>query len=74
MCWTKLHAVILDASLLLYAVDADSPYQHAGGDWLSAALNGTTRVGLPVPDSGRVPTDSDFASFPEVVWLNPLRS
>ena len=28
-------AVILDANVLLYAVDADSPHRQAAGDWLT---------------------------------------
>lgn len=142
--------MILDANVLLYAVDADSPHQQVAADWLTSALNGSTRVGLPcqtvgaflriathprvsrnplpardahafvdswlaapaawVPPAGEgalvayrllatrhhvtgnlvpdallaalalengvpvVSADSDFARFPEVVWLNPLRS
>ncbi|MGV1029176.1 MAG: TA system VapC family ribonuclease toxin [Dermatophilaceae bacterium] len=38
--------MILDANILLYAVDADSPHHHAASDWLTSALNGSTRVGL----------------------------
>lgn len=39
--------MLVDANLLLYAVDADSPFHPAAHDWLSAALNGERRVGLP---------------------------
>lgn len=39
--------MIVDANILLYAVDADSPHHSAAGDWLSSALNGDVRVGLP---------------------------
>ncbi len=39
--------MIVDANVLLYAVDADSTFHDAARDWLEAALNGPTRVGLP---------------------------
>lgn len=39
--------MLLDANLLLYAVDATSPQNAAASDWLSAVLNGNRRVGLP---------------------------
>jgi toxin-antitoxin system PIN domain toxin len=39
--------VLVDASILLYAVDEDSPFHDASRDWLEAALNGSRRVGLP---------------------------
>jgi toxin-antitoxin system PIN domain toxin len=39
--------MLLDANLLLYAVDRRSPYHAAAGTWLVATLNGARRVGLP---------------------------
>lgn len=39
--------MIVDASILLYAVDADSTFHDASRAWLEEALNGPTRVGLP---------------------------
>ncbi len=39
--------MLLDANLLLCAVDEDSPHHEASQDWLSSALNGERRVGLP---------------------------
>jgi toxin-antitoxin system PIN domain toxin len=39
--------VIVDANVLLYAVDADSTFHEAARDWLEETLNGPTRVGLP---------------------------
>jgi toxin-antitoxin system PIN domain toxin len=39
--------VLLDANLLLYATDADSPHNEAAAAWLTAVLNGDRRVGLP---------------------------
>ena len=40
--------MILDANILLDAVDADSAYNTVAAEWLTDALNGSTRVGLPV--------------------------
>lgn len=39
--------MLLDANLLLYAVDADSPHNAAASAWLTEVLNGDRRVGLP---------------------------
>ena len=41
--------MIIDANVLLYAVDADSAFHDAALRWLEEALNGPTRVGLPWP-------------------------
>lgn len=39
--------MIVDADILLYAVDIDSTFHEPARDWLERALNGRTRVGLP---------------------------
>lgn len=39
--------MLVDANLLLFAVDSQSPFHPAAREWLSAQLNGTRRVGLP---------------------------
>lgn len=39
--------MLLDANLLLYAVDAESPYNAAAAAWLTEVCNGDRRVGLP---------------------------
>jgi len=39
--------MLVDANILLYAVDQDSPHHHAAKDWMEEALNGPRRVGLP---------------------------
>jgi toxin-antitoxin system PIN domain toxin len=39
--------VLVDANILLYAVDEDSPFHRRAVDWMEAALNGPRRVGLP---------------------------
>ncbi len=38
---------LVDANLLLYAVDEGSPFHDRAAEWLSAQLNGNRRVGLP---------------------------
>ena len=39
--------ILLDANLLIYAIDADSPHHEVARPWLEGLLSGTTRVGLP---------------------------
>jgi uncharacterized protein len=39
--------MLLDANVLLYAVDADSPFHDTAADWLTDHLNGPRRVGFP---------------------------
>src|SRR5690625_4632676 len=39
--------MIVDANLLLYAVDEDSKHNPAAAAWLQETLNGPKRVGLP---------------------------
>ncbi|MCL4798020.1 MAG: type II toxin-antitoxin system VapC family toxin [Burkholderiales bacterium] len=39
--------ILLDANLLIYAVDADSPHHARARRWLEETLSGDTRVGLP---------------------------
>jgi len=39
--------VLLDANLLLYAVDRSSSHHEAAASWLTEQLNGTRRVGVP---------------------------
>lgn len=38
--------ILVDANLLIYAVDADSPRHRSSRRWLEETLSGTTRVGL----------------------------
>ncbi|MEP7021256.1 MAG: TA system VapC family ribonuclease toxin [Pseudonocardiales bacterium] len=141
--------MVVDANVLLYSVDENSPFHIAARDWMVDALNGSRRVGIPwqslwafvriatnpralatpltpaeawefvenwldapatwvpapgpghrdilrsllldrdlraglVPDAvmaaiciehglAIVSADSDFARFPEVTWINPVR-
>lgn len=39
--------MLVDANILLYAVDDDSPFHQASREWLEGALNGPRRVALP---------------------------
>ena len=39
--------MIVDANVLLYAVDTRSPFHQPAKSWLEDALSGPTRVGLP---------------------------
>jgi len=39
--------MIVDANLLLYAVDERSPFHERSLEWLTAVLNGTRRVAIP---------------------------
>jgi hypothetical protein len=39
--------VIVDANILLYAVDTQSPFHDPARRWLEAALRGPSRVGFP---------------------------
>ena len=39
--------ILIDANLLIYAVDADSAHHRQARRWLETTLSGTTVVGLP---------------------------
>lgn len=39
--------MLVDANLLLYAVDSESSFHRAAKDWLEEVLNGSRRVGFP---------------------------
>ena len=39
--------VLIDANVLIYAVDADSPHHTKARHWLEETLSGTLAVGLP---------------------------
>jgi toxin-antitoxin system PIN domain toxin len=41
--------MLIDANLLLYSVDADSPFNERALAWLTEHLNGERRIGLPWP-------------------------
>jgi toxin-antitoxin system PIN domain toxin len=39
--------ILVDANILIYAVDADSPRHRVARRWLEETLSGSTAVGLP---------------------------
>lgn len=39
--------MLVDANILLYSVDATSPFHEKADGWLTEALNGSRRVGIP---------------------------
>lgn len=61
--------MLIDANVLLYAVDPQSPHHHPAAEWLTRALNGRTRVGLPSQSIGAFVR---IATHPRVT-TNPLR-
>lgn len=78
--------MIVDANVLLYAVDRSSAHHDAAVSWVESALNGLTRVGFPVqtlsafmrlathPRIMRNPLSaSDAAAFVRA-WLEPAVS
>jgi toxin-antitoxin system PIN domain toxin len=38
--------ILVDANLLIYAIDSDAPLHRPAREWLEDVLSGTTRVGL----------------------------
>lgn len=41
--------MIVDANLLVYAVDRSSPHHERSAEWITDVFNGTVRIGLPWP-------------------------
>ena len=39
--------ILVDANLLIYAIDSDAPLHRPAREWLEGAFSGTTRIGLP---------------------------
>lgn len=39
--------MLVDANILLYAVDSESRFHESARAWLEEALNGTRRIGIP---------------------------
>ena len=39
--------ILVDANLLIYAIDSDAPLHRPAREWLEEVLSGTTRIGLP---------------------------
>lgn len=61
---------LLDANLLLYAVDSRSPHNAAAAQWLETALNGDERVGIPWQTLGAF---LRISTHPRIT-VNPLTS
>jgi toxin-antitoxin system PIN domain toxin len=66
--------MLVDANLLLFAVDAGSPWHRRAADWLTAQLNGDQRVGIPWESFGAFvriathPRASDRPLQPDEAW------
>lgn len=59
--------MIVDANILLYAVDTQSAHHDRAAEWLVSALNGQRRVGLPWQTLGafvRIATHPRVTSHP----------
>jgi toxin-antitoxin system PIN domain toxin len=59
--------MLVDANILLFAVDASSPFHTSAAEWLVAQLNGPRRVGLPWQSLGaflRISTHPRAAEHP----------
>ena len=73
--------MLVDANVLLFAVDSSSPFHQRAAGWLSEKLNGARRVGLPWESLGAFlristnpratarPLTSDEAWSHVVEWL-----
>jgi len=60
--------VIVDANLLIYAVDSTSPFHPRAKTWLESAINGPRRVAIPTQSVGAF---LRLVTHPRVVQ-NPL--
>lgn len=59
--------MLVDANLLLFAVDEHSPWHQAAREWVEESLNGARRVGLPWQTLGaflRISTHPRAAEVP----------
>ena len=59
--------MLIDANLLIYAVDATAPEHRKASDWLTDQLNGDRRVGLPwesLMAFSRITTHPRATSYP----------
>lgn len=73
--------MLIDANLLLFAVDDASPFHEKATEWLTAQLNGSRRVGFPWqslgaflristhPRAGKHPLDPADAYRHVAEWL-----
>jgi predicted nucleic acid-binding protein len=65
--------MIVDANLLLYAVDENSTHNVAAGTWLQETLDGDSRVGLPWQTSARSSGSSHIRESPQTRCPPPTR-
>lgn len=71
--------MLVDANILLYAVDSRSPFHDRARTWLSDTLNGSRRVGMPWQSLTaflRIATNpraSDDPLRPEEAWSHVER-
>lgn len=59
--------MLVDANLLLYAIDSDSPFNEPAANWLEEVLNGDRRVAMPWQTIGaflRISTHPRVAANP----------
>ena len=59
--------MIVDAHILLYAIDEDSPFWSRASTWLTEAISGHERIGLPWQTIGaflRIATHPRIAEHP----------
>ena len=62
--------MLVDANLLLYAVNEDDPRSARAGEWLTEQLNGNRRVGLPWQSLGAF---LRISTHPRA-WPRPLKA
>ncbi|MGC1207206.1 MAG: TA system VapC family ribonuclease toxin [Ornithinimicrobium sp.] len=62
--------MLLDANILLYALDERSPHHERSRDWVEGTFNGDQRVGLPWQTIGAV---ARIATHPRIM-VQPLTS
>ncbi len=60
--------MLVDANLLIYAADADSPFNARASVWLQDALNGNRRVAFPWQSIGAF---LRIATHPRIM-INPM--
>jgi len=71
---------LVDANILIYAWDLNSPHHPACKTWLEGHLNSRRKFGIPWASSSLAiehglvlcSTDSDFAKYKDITWENPL--
>lgn len=68
--------MLIDANILLFAVDEASPFHSSAAAWLARQLNGPRRVGLPWQSLGAFlriithPRAADRPLSPDQAWVH----